>query len=219
MVGRSPDTDSLGVITCTCGMAIGSAVPHAKEGIGAIATQHTTNIFHGINGLKMLEKGFEPEKVLKSNLVLDPNPEIRQISIIDKFGRTAAHTGEKNSEWCGHIEGTGYAIGGNILSGPKVLDEMEKSFKNSESCALHDRLLSALDAGWEAGGCNAPDHTAALLVVGLEEEMKLAYRPILNLRIDYSETATPTKDLRKIYEDYKKWVSEMRSQGSRHTVL
>jgi uncharacterized Ntn-hydrolase superfamily protein len=219
MVALCKKNGSLGVVTCTTGRAVGNSVPHAKENVGAIATQHLTNIFHGTNGLRLLGLGFHPKNVLKSSLALDSNPEQRQILIVDSIGNTAAHTGEKNSEWCGHIEGLGYAIGGNILSGPKVLEEMEESFKRTESLTLHDRLLCALDAGWEAGGCNAPDHTAAILVVGLEENMKLAYRPILSLHVDYSETATPTKDLRKIYEDYKKWVSEMRSQGTRHTIL
>jgi uncharacterized Ntn-hydrolase superfamily protein len=219
MVALCKKTGSLGVVTCTTGRAVGNSVPHAKEKVGAIATQHLTNIFHGTNGIRLLEIGYHPKKVLKSSLALDSRPEQRQILIVDSKGNTAAHTGEKNSEWCGDLEGPGYAIGGNILSSSKVLEEMEKSFKNTESLALHERLLLALDAGWEAGGCNAPDHTAALLVVGLEEEMKLAYRPVLNLRVDYSETATPTKDLRKIYDDYKSWVSEMRAQGSRHTVL
>jgi len=219
MVASDQKIGSLGVVTCTTGRAVGNSVPHAKENVGAIATQHLTNIFHGTNGLHLLELGFHPKNVLQSSLALDSKPEQRQILIVDSKGNTAAHTGEKNSEWCGHIEGPGYAIGGNILSGPKVLEKMEESFKKTESNALHDRLILALDAGWEAGGCNAPDHTAALLVVGLEEEMKLSYRPILNLRVDYSEAATPTKDLRKIYENYKKWVFEMRTLGSRHTVL
>lgn len=219
MVARCPRIGALGVVTCTTGRAVGNSVPHAEEGVGAIATQHLTNIFHGVNGLRLLKMGFEPTAVLASSLALDNQPGQRQVFIVDSKGRTAAHTGNQNSPWCGHIEGNGYVAGGNILSGPKVLDDMEQRFHDTTKLPLHERLLQVIDAGWEAGGCNAPDHTAAIIVVGIEEEMKLSYRPTLNLRIDYSEKAEPTKDLRKVYEDYKAWVAAMRAQGDRHTVL
>ena len=219
MVAMCPRTCALGVVTCTTGRAVGNSVPHAEEGVGAIATQHLTNIFHGVNGLRLLKMNFEPKALLASTLAVDNQPGQRQVFLVDSKGRTAGHTGDMNSPMCGHIEGDGYVAGGNILSDPKVLDDMTQKFLETASLPLHERLLQAIDAGWEAGGCNAPDHTAAIVVVGIEEDIKLSYRPTLNLRIDYSEKAEPTKDLRRVYEDYKEWVADMRAQGSRHTVL
>ena len=219
MVARCPSTGMLGVVTCTTGRAVGSSVPHAEEDVGAIATQHSTNIFHGINGLRLLKLGFEPLQVLKSTLALDTHPELRQVLIVDRQGRTAAHTGDENTEWCGHIQGVNYVAGGNDLVGPEVLDAMISSFDDAEAEPLHERLVRAIDAGLVAGGCSSPDHTAALLVVGIEEDLKLFYRPKLSLRIDWSERAEPTRDLRRLYENYKEWIREMRSQGNRHTVL
>jgi uncharacterized Ntn-hydrolase superfamily protein len=185
-------------------MAIGSAVPHAEEGVGAIATQHTTNVFHGTNGLRLLKLGFEPKKVLESTLALDPSPETRQVILIDAYGRTAAHTGDKNIPWCGHIEGPDYVAAGNIIVGREVLEAMSDTFENTKKEPLHERLVRVIDAGFNAGGCIRPDTTTALLVVGIEDELKLFYRPNLNLRIDYSKE--PTKELRKLYEEYKNWV-------------
>ena len=206
LVARCPRTNSLGVVTATCGMAIGSAVPHAEEGVGAIATQHSTNIFHGFNGLRLLKYGYSPEKVLKSTLDLDPNPEIRQVFVINSEGLTAAYTGNENSPYCGHIIGKNYVAGGNIVVGPQVIEAMVDTFEKTEKDPLHERLVQVIDAGFNAGGCTRPDTTTALLVVGIEDELKLFHRPNLDLRIDYSDE--PTKDLRNLYERYKKWVEE-----------
>jgi uncharacterized Ntn-hydrolase superfamily protein len=213
MVARCPNTQALGVVTCTCGFAIGSAVPHAEKNVGAIATQHSTNIFHGTIGLKLLKLGFKPKRVMKSTLMLDPNPEIRQVLIVDSLGRTAAHTGSKNSPWCGDIEGDGYVVAGNIVQGPEVLESMAQTFESLGKKPLHKRLVEAIDAGLEAGGCIRPDTATALLVVGIEEELKLFHRPNIDLRVDYSEE--PTKKLRELYETYIKWVKESKTRAQK----
>lgn len=213
LVARCHRTKALGVVTCTTGRSVGSAVPHAEENVGAIATQHTTNILHGKNGLRLLRDGHTPKKTLESTLALDPHPELRQVLIVDIAGFTSAHTGNKNMPWRGNIRGENYVAGGNNLVGADVLDSMIGAFEASKREPLHERLIQAIDAGLEAGGCNSPDHTSALLVVGIEEELRLFNRPKLDLRIDWSEEAQPTKDLRRLYEDYKKWVAKVRSKG------
>lgn len=208
MVARCPRTKALGIATCTTGRAVGSAVPHAEENVGAIATQANTNIFHGKHGLKLLKMGFEPNSVLQSTLALDLHPEYRQIIMIDANGRTAAFTGEKNSDWKGHVEGENYVAGGNFIVGPEILPAMIKAFENMKTASLQDRLINALEAGEMAGGCNWPHHTAALLVVGINDEMKLFCRPNLDLRIDSSDN--PIKDLKEAYEMYKKYIEKRR---------
>ena len=206
LIARCPQTKALGIVTCTTGRAVGSAVPYAKAKVGAVATQATTNLFHGPNSLKLLQKGFEPRKVLQSTLALDPHPENRQIFIIDYQGRTAAHTGSANVEWRGQIEGENYVAGGNNVVGPETVDAMIRVFEETVGETLPMRLLLAVDAGEEAGGCKWPDHTAAILVVGIEPELELYERPILDLRVDSSEN--PTKDLLTYFEKYKKYIKE-----------
>jgi len=208
MVARCPRAGALGIVTCTTGRAVGSAVPHAEEGVGAVATQATTNVFHGRNGLRFLRMGFEPKRVLESTLALDPHPEFRQVLIVDTRGRTAAHTGSKTADWKGHMEGKNYVAGGNNVVGPHILEAMVGAFEGSEVKPLHERLLEVVEAGEEAGGCNRPDHTAALLVVGVEEEMKIFSRPVLDLRVDSSDE--PTKELREVYDSYREFIEERR---------
>jgi uncharacterized Ntn-hydrolase superfamily protein len=128
--------------------------------------------------------------------------------MIDAKARTAAYTGEKNTEWKGHVFGEGYVAGGNNIVGPEVLDAMIKVFEASNSQPLQERLIEAADAGEKAGGCNWPDHTAALLVVGIEKEMKIFSRPKLDLRVDSSDD--PTTDLRNLYHVYVNYIRERR---------
>ena len=212
MVARCSRTGALGVVTCTTGRAVGSAVPYAEEGVGAVATQANTNVFHGRRGVELLREGFEPMVVLKFILSLDLHPEHRQVLIIDNTARTAAHTGKKNTDWKGHVIGENYVAGGNNIVGSEVLDAMIRVFEGSESSPLQERLIEAADAGEKAGGCNWPDHTAALLVVGVDEELKIFSRPKLDLRVDSSDD--PTADLRNLYNIYVDYIRERREDPS-----
>jgi len=210
MVARCPKSLAIGVVTCTTGRAVGSVVTHAEEGAGSIATQAYTSVFYGIHGLKLLRMGFEPNKVLASSLALDPKPEFRQVLIIDSQGRTAAHTGGKTDDWKGHFQGENFVVGGNHIVGPVVLKTMVKIFEKLKREALHKRLIEAVKAGYEVGGSNLPDHTAALKVVGIKEELKLPWRPFIDLRVDSSDD--PITELATIYENYKEWIKTKRAQ-------
>ena len=207
-MARCPKTQALGVATCTTALAVGSVVPHAEDGVGAVATQATTNVFHGANGLTLLRMGFEPRAVLNSTLTLEPHPEFRQVLIIDSHGQMAAYTGSKNTDWKEHVEGENFVIGGNNVMGREVINEMTEAFRKSEGHPLHERLLQVIEAGEDAGGCSKPDRSAAMLVVGIEDELRLFSRPRLDLRVDSSDE--PVTALRQLYESYKKFVMERR---------
>jgi len=195
MVARCPKTLTLGACVSTAVPAVGSRVPHVEAGVGAIATQAETNIFYGINGLKLLKKGLSPQVALETLLNEDPNRESRQVIIIDREGRTAAFTGKETIGWKGHLVGEDYVVAGNMLVGGQVIEAMAQTFKNSEG-ELAERLLKALEAGQEAGGDKRGRVSAALLVAGKGQE---GNRPILDLRVD--EHHDPVKELRRIFEE------------------
>lgn len=90
---------------CNSCPAVGSVVSHVEEGVGAIATQAYTEISYGIKGLQLLKMGFSPQTALEAMLKEDKNRETRQVTIIDKDGRTAAFTGKKTIDWKGHLTG------------------------------------------------------------------------------------------------------------------
>ena len=194
MVARCPKKLTLGVCVSTAVPAVGSRVPHVEAGVGAIATQAKTNIFYGINGLKLLKAGLSPQAALEAMLKEDPDRESRQVIIIDIEGRTATFTGKETIGWKGHLVGKDYVAAGNMLAGSKVIGAMAQTFENSKG-ELAERLLKALEAGQEAGGDKRGRMSAALLVMGREQR---GNRPILDLRVD--EHPNPVKELRRIFE-------------------
>jgi uncharacterized Ntn-hydrolase superfamily protein len=210
ILARNPKTGAMGVATCTTGRAVGSAVPYGEEGVGVVATQANTNVFHGKNSLRLLRLGFSPEKTLLSTLALDPYPEFRQVMIMNYNGDSSAHTGSENTEWRGHEIGRDWVVGGNNIKGPHILEAMKNKYEELNDKPLPERLVASLDAGEKMGGCNWPDHTAALLVVGIEEELKIFSRPVLDLRVDSSDE--PIIELWGVYNEYRKYIEERRKK-------
>jgi uncharacterized Ntn-hydrolase superfamily protein len=199
IVARNPKPLALGVAVATAAPAVGSEVPHAEAEVGAIATQANTNIFYGVNGLKLLKDGFSPKAALERMLKEDNRRETRQVIIMDKNGRTAAFTGKETNDWKGHITGRDYGVAGNLLVGKNVIDAMAGTFENSRG-EMAERLLAALEAGQNAGGDRRGQTSAALLVVG---KGLIGPRPFISLRVDLSRE--PVKELRRVFVEYQKY--------------
>lgn len=198
IVARCLTTRSLGVGVSTAAPAVGNRVSYVEANIGAIATQANTNINYGIKGLKLLKLGFSPKTCLEAMLKEDSERETRQVIIIDEEGRTAAFTGKENIPWKGHLKGRDFIVAGNMLVGKQVLEAMKEIFENSTG-ELTERILEALEAGDEAGGDKRGKLSAALVVADNKQEKT---QPLINLRVDIS--LNPVKELRKIFEEYKK---------------
>ena len=89
---------------------------------------------------------------------------------MDSDGNAATWTGSDCFDWAGGTTGRsgergGYAIQGNILAGPEVVDAMERAWQATPEEPLERRLLAALTAGDEAGGDRRGRQSAGLLVV------------------------------------------------------
>jgi uncharacterized Ntn-hydrolase superfamily protein len=97
---------------------------------------------------------------------------------MDATGRVAAFTGRDCVDWCGHIEGKGFSIAGNMLAGARVLDDTGKTYIAGEKLPFAQRLIAAMRAGEAAGGDKRGKQSAALLIYGEEEWSDL------NLRVD-----------------------------------
>jgi uncharacterized Ntn-hydrolase superfamily protein len=192
MVARCPKTFSLGVCTSSAAPAVRSRVPHVEAEVGAIATQANTNLLYGLNGLKLLKKGFFPQIALENLLTEDADRETRQVIIIDKQGRTAAFTGNGTINWKGHIIGEDYTVAGNMLVGSRVIEAMAQTFEDSEG-KLAERLMEALEAGQEAGGDRRGKTSAALVVANKEQNGTSAF---IDLNVDRHQN--PVKELRRI---------------------
>ncbi|MGZ4751243.1 MAG: DUF1028 domain-containing protein, partial [Oryzihumus sp.] len=166
IVARSADGSTWGVAVASKFLAVGSAVPAAVAGVGAIATQALANVAYKGLALSLLDEGATASVALQRLLEEDPERDHRQVGIVDVAGGAASHTGHACLEWAGSVTGDGYAIQGNILVGEEVVEAMEAAWQQSgEDEPLARRLLLALAAGDAAGGDSRGRQSAALLVV------------------------------------------------------
>ena len=166
IVARSEDGESLGVAVASKFLAVGSAVPAAVAGIGAIATQADANVAYKGLALSHLDDGATAEVALARLLEDDEGRAHRQVGVVDAEGSAATHTGDECFDWAGGDTGPGVAIQGNILAGPQVVEAMRRAWDESAGePKLERRLLAALAAGDAAGGDKRGRQSAALLVV------------------------------------------------------
>ncbi len=160
------DGTAWGVAVASKFLAVGAAVPAARAGVGAIATQALANLAYRPDGLALLGEGSEAGAVLQALTSADEQRDHRQAGVVDAAGTAATYTGSACHEWAGGVAHDGYAIQGNILTGPEVVTEMERAWLASDAASpLARRLLAALSAGDLAGGDRRGRQSAALLVV------------------------------------------------------
>lgn len=170
IVARSDDGESWGVAVASKFLAVGSAVPAAAAGIGAVATQADANLAFKYLALAHLDDGATAQVALDRLVEEDEGREDRQVGIVDSDGNAATFTGSGCLAWAGGTTGRsgergGYAVQGNILTGPEVVEAMETAWLGSTGQPVERRLLAALAAGDEAGGDSRGRQSAALLVV------------------------------------------------------
>ena len=164
IVGRDPATGELGVAVASRFFAVGTVVPWARAGAGAVATQSFANTTYGPRGLDLLARGATAKETLELLLRGDPDREKRQVGIVAADGSSATYTGKGCNAWAGGRSGPGYAAQGNILAGEAVVAAMEEAFLATKG-NLAERLFAALAAGDSKGGDARGRQSAAILVV------------------------------------------------------
>jgi uncharacterized Ntn-hydrolase superfamily protein len=163
IVAADADAGDWGVAVASKFPAVGSVVPWARAGIGAVATQSWANTSFGPRGLELMGSGLSAEETILRLIGQDDGREKRQVGMVDVTGSPATFTGSECMEWAGGRMGDGFACQGNILAGPDVVEAMARGFVESEG-DLVDRLLAAVVAGDRAGGDRRGRQSAALLV-------------------------------------------------------
>jgi uncharacterized Ntn-hydrolase superfamily protein len=189
-------TGEAGVAVASKVLSVGYIVPWADPRAGAVATQALANAGFGPLGLELLESGIPAEAVLDSLRATDPEIDQRQLGVVDMTGGSASFTGTGTLDWAGGTTGPGYAIQGNILVGPEVVDSMEAAFLASEG-PLARRLLAALTAGDDAGGDSRGRQSAAMLVVRPEGGFQGSSDRLVDIRV--ADHVDPVGELARIY--------------------
>ena len=196
IIARCPRTGMFGMAIATRPMAIGAKCPFVRPHIGGLMVQANGDPELGPLGLRLLESGYSAAKVLREIEDSDGPDHIewRQIAVIDRRGNTAARTGRSNEDWKGHVAKQDVCALGNRLTSERTVTDMIAAFERSPDEDLAERLLRAVEAGRDAGGQVAGQHSAALLVYN-----RKSYAWV-DLRAD--EHDEPVGELRRLYRLY-----------------
>ena len=187
-----------GVATQSKFLAVGSIVPWAEAGIGAIATQAYANPQYGPDGLALLRDGVPADEAVQRLTADDDGRDQRQLGIVDSRGGSATFTGSKCMDWAGGIAGECFAAQGNILVGPETVDALAATFTATTGRPLAERLLECLAAAQAAGGDRRGQQSAALFVVERDAGYAGLCDIVVDLRTDDHEA--PVAELARLYD-------------------
>lgn len=216
----------LGIATASYSLAVGNAVPALDPATGIVATQAWTNRILRSRGLELLDHGTPPAAVIERFALDDPGFQFRQVAVMDRQGRVAAHTGTEVSQAAGHLLGPGYAVLGNFVTTDRVLEAMQVAMSAPVRDAsdvrrtttepehldasgrwvggldpapvvdLALRLLDALRAGQAAGGDKRGHQSASLQVARVYPGRLWPAEVDIDLRVD--ESRDPLRELERV---------------------
>ena len=190
IVAYDPEKQEWGVGVASKYLAVGSAVPFAQAGVGAVATQAAVRVTWGPQGLELLAKGNTAEETIKALTDADEAAEFRQLGVVDAKGNVASFTGKKCNTYAGHKTGTNYACQGNLLAGEQVITDMAKAFEEAKG-PLDWRIMTALEAADQAGGDKRGKQSAAVLVVRAGAGPNRFGDRLIDLRVDDHKDPIP----------------------------
>jgi uncharacterized Ntn-hydrolase superfamily protein len=186
-----------GVATQSKFLAVGSVVPWAEPGAGAIATQSYANPRYGPDGLALLRQGLPAAEVVERLTAADEGRDKRQLGVVDADGGSASLTGPGCHDWAGGVTGPGFAAQGNILVSAATVDALAATFGATAGRPLAERLLECLAAAQAAGGDRRGQQSAALLVVERDGGYAGLSDTVVDLRVD--DHARPVEELGRLY--------------------
>jgi len=211
IIAFDPATNELGVGVQSRAFAAGAAVPFAKPGVGAVATQASANRSYGPKAIALLEQGLSPADVVKRITDEDRGRDTRQVAVIDTKGRSAVYTGkhviDRNHDpkdvvhygaWAGHVTGKNFSAQGNTLASEAVVKAMADAYERGTG-SMAERLMDALDAGQSRGGDVRGMQSAGILIVRpLPANSESTVERIVDIRVD--DATNPFVELRRLLD-------------------
>lgn len=164
LVDLSTGEIAIGSATCLTGFDLQANTPVLIPGVGATTAQSFVDS-NGINRSLIRDRlleGVPPALILDELSVFDGGHETRQYGMVDVAGNAATFTGTGAGQWAGGTTGvlagagiTGgdvlYAIQGNVLWGPGVVDDAVEAVRDAPG-DLPAKLLAGMQAARDAGG-------------------------------------------------------------------
>jgi uncharacterized Ntn-hydrolase superfamily protein len=195
IIARCGESGMFGMAVSSSSPAVAARCAHARALVGAVASQNITDPSLGPKGLDLMAVGASAEEALATLVKEAPFVEYRQLSLIDREGRTAAYSGSETLGVHATAQGRDVACAGNLLANDRVPAAMVAAFEGSQG-HLGERLLQTMEAALGAGGEAGPVHSAGLLLVREQSW------PLADLRVDWREDnpIAALRDLWCLYE-------------------
>jgi len=193
IAARCEKTGAFGIAITSSSICVASRCAWVGP-LGAVSTQNVTDPALGSAGLSLLRQGLGAGAVLNLLLAGTPEPEWRQIGVIDRYGMTALHSGAQALPLAAVAQAKGSIALGNLLATPDIPARMIAAFEKSAGQDLAERLLLGLEAGLDAGGETDDEHAAGLHVADTYDW------PVVDLRVDWHDE--PIAELRRLWKLY-----------------
>jgi uncharacterized Ntn-hydrolase superfamily protein len=206
IIARDPRTGELGVAVQSCYFSVGSVVPWAEAGVGAVATQSFVDPAYGPLGLELMRRGCSAPEALRLLIDADSGAAYRQVAMLDVAGRVAVHTGEECLAAAGHQVGEQVSAQANLMARATVWSAMLERFLNT-SGDLATRLLAALDAAEDEGGDRRGKQSSALLIVRARPTGKLWIDRAVDLRVE--DHPDPVNELKRLFALHRQYASQL----------
>lgn len=204
IVARDARSGELGVAVQSHWFSVGSIVPWAQAGVGAVATQSFVDPSYGPLGLALMESGRDAQSALSGLLAADAAPQVRQVAMIDARGRVAVHTGSNCIPFAGHRSGEGYSVQANLMATDQVPAAMAEAFEAAEG-DLATRMFAALQAAERVGGDIRGRQSAAMRIVRGTATGAAWQDVLLDLRVeDHPDPLSELGRLLQVHRGYTK---------------
>ncbi len=199
IVAYDPVNADWGVAVASRYFSVGSVVPWAEAGVGAVATQANVNVGYGPRGLELLRQGRTAKEVLDQLLAEDKfeGKAGRQVAIVDGKGSIAAYTGPNAPTWAGDRQGKTWSAQGNILVGPQVVEAMGRAYESTPG-EVAEKMFAALKAGDAAGGDSRGKQSASMLVVRKQGGRNINNDRYIYINVD--DNPQPFPELRRLLD-------------------
>ena len=199
----------MGVAVQSHWFSVGSVVPWAEAGVGAVATQSMVEVSYGPLGLDLMRGGRTAIQALQALTATDEGEALRQVAMIDAAGNVSTHTGGRCIAEAGHVNGTApdgsaYSCQANLMEKKSVPSVMEQAFRNAPAkTPLAERMMLALHAAQDDGGDIRGKQSCAILVVRAESTGRSWEDRVVDLRVeDAPDPLTEMDRLLKLQRAY-----------------
>ena len=208
IVGRDAETGELGVAVQSQAFNTGAAVPWARPGVGAVATQSFTDRRYGWCGLELMGGGASAADALALLRADDELADFRQVGMMSADGRASQWTGAHCVPSAGGAAGDGWIAQANMVASPRVWAAMGAAFE-ALGGPLALRLLGALDAAEAEGGDWRGRGGAGIVVVPAEGE---PWERVVDLRVEEGDASLV--ELRRLLERALGYREANRASGN-----